>query len=134
MAREAAARSLVTPCLPRGDPVGETARPLAPSRPRRPPPVPLSHGTAVMSQLKPRARTRPPRAKKAALDVVHPHAAAIDVHSDLHVVCVGPDQVRSFGAYTVDLHAIAAHLAAHKVTTVVLESTGVYWVPLFELL
>jgi transposase len=66
--------------------------------------------------------------------VVHPHAAAIDVHSDNHVVCVGPNQVQTFGAYTVDLRAIAAHLSQHGVTTVVLESTGVYWVPLFELL
>ncbi len=69
-----------------------------------------------------------------APEVKNPHAAAIDVHSDNHVVCVGPDQVRTFGAYTVDLHAIADHLKQHGVTTVVLESTGVYWVPLFELL
>jgi hypothetical protein len=69
-----------------------------------------------------------------APQVVHPHAAAIDVHSNNHVVCVGPDQVETFGAYTVDLHAIVDHLRRHGVTTVVLESTGVYWVPLFELL
>ena len=69
-----------------------------------------------------------------APEVKNPHAAAIDVHSDNHVVCVGPDQVRTFGAYTVDLHAVADHLKQHGVTTVVLESTGVYWVPLFELL
>jgi transposase len=87
-----------------------------------------------MSQRQPPARPRPPRAAKAALSVVHPHAAAIDVHSDLHVVCVGPGQVRSFGAYTAELRAIAEHLASHGVTTVVLESTGVYRVPLFELL
>jgi transposase len=70
----------------------------------------------------------------AALAVVHPHAAAIDVHSDNHVVCVGPGQVQTFGAYTCDLHTIADHLRAHGVTTVVLESTGVYWIPLFEIL
>jgi len=69
-----------------------------------------------------------------APEVKNPHAAAIDVHSDNHVVCVGPDQVLTFGAYTVDLHAIVTHLRQHGVTTVVLESTGVYWVPLFELL
>lgn len=69
-----------------------------------------------------------------APEVVNPHAAAIDVHSDNHVVCVGPDQVRTFGAYTVDLRAIVEHLRQYGVTTVVLESTGVYWVPLFELL
>jgi transposase len=65
---------------------------------------------------------------------VHPHAAAIDVHSDNHVVCVGPNQVETFGAYTVDLQAIVAYLKQHEVTSVVLESTGVYWIPLFELL
>jgi transposase len=69
-----------------------------------------------------------------APQIVNPHAAAIDVHSDNHVVCVGPNQVQTFAAYTVDLHALADHLQQHGVTTVVLESTGVYWVPLFELL
>ena len=73
-------------------------------------------------------------ASAATLAVVHPHAAAIDVHSDNHVVCVGPNQVQTFGAYAVDLQAITDHLAQHGVTTVVLESTGVYWAPLFELL
>jgi transposase len=66
--------------------------------------------------------------------VRNPHAAAIDVHSDNHVVCVGPEAVQTFGAYTCDLHAIAEHLKAHGVTTVVLESTGVYWIALFEVL
>jgi transposase len=83
----------------------------------------------------PQARRRRPAAAPAQpLVVVHPHAAAIDVHSDNHVVCVGPDQVETFGAYTADLQEIAAHLARHGVTSVVLESTGVYWIPLFELL
>jgi transposase len=70
----------------------------------------------------------------ATLHVVNPHAAAIDVHSDNHVVCVGPDCVQTFGAYTADLHALADYLRQHGIRTVVLESTGVYWVPLFELL
>jgi transposase len=73
-------------------------------------------------------------ANAAPLAVVHPHAAAIDVHSDNHVVCVGPQQVQTFGAYTADLHALADHLSRHGVTTVVLESTSVYWIPLFEVL
>lgn len=70
----------------------------------------------------------------AALHVVHPHAAAVDVHSNNHVACVGPDQVRTFGAYSADLHALAEWSTQAGVTTVVLESTGVYWIPLFELL
>jgi len=62
------------------------------------------------------------------------NAAAVDVHSDNHVACVGPDQVRTFGAYSADLHALADWFAQAGVTSVVLESTGVYWIPLFELL
>jgi transposase len=87
-----------------------------------------------MRQAQQKIRKRVAGKTVTTLGVVHPHAAAIDVHSDNHVVCVGPNQVQTFGAYTVDLQAIADHLAQHGVTTVVLESTGVYWVPLFELL
>ncbi len=76
----------------------------------------------------------PAKLEAAPLHVLHPHAAAVDVHSDNHVACVGPDQVRTFGAYSADLHALADWFAACGVTTVVLESTGVYWIPLFELL
>src|SRR5262245_23515670 len=60
-----------------------------------------------------------------APQVINPHAAAIDVHSENQVVCVGPDQVRTFGADTVDLQVIADYLSQYGVTTVVLESTGV---------
>jgi transposase len=73
-----------------------------------------------------------------ALPVVHPHAAGIDVHSDMHMVCVpadsAADRVRQFGANTADLHEIVAWLKDCGVKTVALESTGVYWIPLFELL
>lgn len=87
-----------------------------------------------MDRHKPPNQPTPTPTTATPLTIVHPHAAAIDVHSDLHVVCVGPGQVQSFGAYTTDLHALATHLSRHGVTSVVLESTGVYWVPLFELL
>ena len=66
---------------------------------------------------------------KPTFEIVHPHAAGIDIHSDTHVVCVGLGQVQSFGAFTVDLHAIVAHLREHGVLTVAMESTGVYWIP-----
>jgi transposase len=88
-------------------------------------------------------RNRPP----TPIPVQHPHAAGIDVHSDMHMVCVPPGSaspadpdtglpahVRRFGAYAADLRAIADHLAAAGVTTVAMESTGVYWIPLFEVL
>ena len=65
-------------------------------------------------------------------------AAGIDIGSDRHLVAVpqGSDDVsvRQFGAFTSDLHAIADWLKKCGVTTVAMESTGVYWIPLFELL
>ncbi|HEY5316954.1 MAG TPA: IS110 family transposase [Solirubrobacteraceae bacterium] len=81
-------------------------------------------------------RRKPPEPEPdpASLHVVHPHAAAVDVHSDNHVACVGPDRVRTFAAYSADLHALADWFTENGVTSVVLESTGVYWIPLFELL
>jgi transposase len=75
---------------------------------------------------------------KAALHVINPDAAGIDVHSNMHMVCVpadrDPNPVRQFGANTADLQAIVAWLKKCSVKTVALESTGVYWIPLYELL
>ena len=100
------------------------------------------------TQAPPKPAPQPPRAQPAALPVLNPNAAGIDVHSDMHMVCVpadrvapapaqaagAPANVRSFGANSCDLTAIADWLAECGVTTVAMESTGVYWVPLFELL
>jgi len=74
----------------------------------------------------------------AELKQVNLNAAGIDVGATMHFVCVpqGRDSqpVRSFGAFTADLEAIADWLAQCGVTTVAMEATGVYWIPLFELL
>ena len=74
----------------------------------------------------------------AALNVINPDAAGIDVHSDMHMVCVPADRdanpVRQFGANTADLQEIVTWLKKCRVRTIALESTGVYWIPLFELL
>ena len=80
----------------------------------------------------------PVPASSAPLHVINPDAAGIDVHSNMHMVCVPADReadpVRQFGANTADLQEIAAWLKKCRVKTVALESTGVYWIPLFELL
>lgn len=72
------------------------------------------------------------------LQHINVHAAGIDIGSDRHLVAVpeGSDEVsvREFGAFTSDLHDIADWLEKCGVTTVAMESTGVYWIPLFELL
>jgi transposase len=66
------------------------------------------------------------------------NAAGIDIGSERHLVAVpeGRDtvSVREFGTFTTDLQALARWLKQCGVTTVAMESTGVYWIPLFELL
>ena len=73
-----------------------------------------------------------------ALPMVHPNAAAIDVGARMHMAAVGPERtaepVRSFGTFTTDLHRLADWFAECGVETAVMESTSVYWIPIFELL
>ncbi|HUQ72138.1 MAG TPA: IS110 family transposase [Planctomycetaceae bacterium] len=80
-------------------------------------------------------RDRPPSEE---LRAVHPDAAGIDVHSEFHFVAVpsgrDPQPVRRFSAFTDDLERLADWLTACGVKSVAMESTGVYWIPLFELL
>jgi transposase len=71
---------------------------------------------------------------------MYPNAAGIDIGSTFHFVAVPPGRgtvgqdVRRFEAFTADLSALADWLKACGIDTVVMESTGVYWIPLFELL
>ena len=83
------------------------------------------------------------------LRVTNRHAAGIDIHTQVHWVAVPPEDapppprdqpadlpkhVRRFGTCTADLMALADWLTQCGVKTIALESTGIYWVPLFELL
>ena len=74
----------------------------------------------------------------AGMSRVNEDAAGIDIGAEEIVVCVAGDEntqiVRAFGNYTVDLQAIGVWLKEHNVKTVAMESTGVYWIPLFEVL
>ncbi len=78
------------------------------------------------------------RAKAAGLPIVNARAAAIDIGSRFHVVAVPPDRcdesVQTFQAFTGDLHRMAAWLTGIGVSTVAMESTGVYWVAVYEVL
>ena len=70
--------------------------------------------------------------------IVHPNAAGIDVGSEGHVVAVPADRdaeaVRTFGVFTADLRTLAGWLKRCGVTSVVLESTGIYWMSLCDFL
>ena len=76
-----------------------------------------------------------------ALDVlkqINHHAAGLDIGSEEIYVCVPADRdeqsVRVFDTFTVDLHALADWLTACQIETVAMESTGVYWIPVYEIL
>jgi len=80
----------------------------------------------------------PSRLRRARLRVVNPRSAGIDIGSRFHVVAVpaelDDDPVRKFSSFTNDLKAMAEWLLAIDIKTVAMESTGIYWVPLYEIL
>lgn len=72
------------------------------------------------------------------LSKVHPAAAAIDIGATIHVAAVSPDRdkdpVRTFQTFTEELNRLADWFGECGVKTVVMESTGVYWIPIYEVL
>lgn len=76
--------------------------------------------------------------QKQKLSLINPDAAGIDVGSQVHYVCVPQGRcetpVRKFDCFTPDLYALAAWLKSCGIKTVAMESTGVYWIPLFQVL
>ena len=89
-----------------------------------------------------RSRSRQSSGKKAKhpslLNRINRNAAGIDCGSEAHFASVPPERdsepVRSFKTFTADLHRLADWLEACKIKTVAMESTGVYWIPIFEIL
>ncbi len=73
-----------------------------------------------------------------ALDIVHRDAAGIDIGGSEHWVAVNPERdaepVRCFGCFTADIHMMADWLAQKGVRSVAMQSTGVYWMPVLEIL
>src|SRR5712692_9692139 len=94
-----------------------------------------------MSRNKPTGKQKGSVQKKVdwkALAIVHPDAAGIDVGGSEHWVAVSPDRdpepVRRFGCFTADLREMARWLIDRGVRSVAMQSTGVYWMPVFEVL
>lgn len=85
-----------------------------------------------------RRRSPKPRVSPSVLERINPNTAGIDCGSAEHFVAVPPDRdttpVRSFPTFTGDLHRLADWLTACRVTSVAMEATGVYWIPLYEIL
>jgi transposase len=72
------------------------------------------------------------------LQVLHPDAAGIDIGNESHFVAIPPDRdatpIREFGSWTSDLREMASWLKAHGIRTVAMQSTGVYWIAVQEVL
>ena len=75
---------------------------------------------------------------RSGLSLMNPDAAGVDIGSAAHFVAVPLDRdeepVREFASFTADLNALADWLEQCGIKTVAMESTGVYWIPLYELL
>jgi transposase len=94
-----------------------------------------------MSRKRPAGKQKGSVQKKVdwkALEIMHPDAAGIDVGGSEHWVAVSPDRdpdpVRRFGCFTADLREMAQWLVKKGVRSVAMQSTGVYWMPVFEVL
>ena len=82
--------------------------------------------------------SRRPRRGRSKLTLVNGDAAGLDVGATFHVVAIPAERdtqpVRTFQSFTADLHALAEWLEAAGIRTIAMESTGVYWVPVYEVL
>tara|TARA_R110002072_G_scaffold269038_1_gene428154 strand:+ start:541 stop:1902 length:1362 start_codon:yes stop_codon:yes gene_type:complete len=76
--------------------------------------------------------------KNPTIETVNAGAAAVDIGSREHMAAVNPDvtdaPIRAFGTFTRDLHDLAVWFKSHGVTSIAMESTGVYWIPAYEIL
>lgn len=89
------------------------------------------------ANLQDRAKLKSPEGG-LELQIMHPRAAGIDVGNEEHWVAIPPDldpePVRCFGCFTRDLKNMANFLVEHGINTVAMQSTGVYWIPLYDIL
>lgn len=91
-------------------------------------------------EASPASKARPirKRAKTASLSIAYPNACGIDIGATSHFVAVPADRdaepVQEFPAFTADLEHLVRWLRQCAITAVAMESTGVYWIPLFEML
>lgn len=79
-----------------------------------------------------------PASAIANLPSINPNAAGIDIGCDRHWVSVPPGRdsecVKNFGCFTANLYALADWLVQCGIETVAMEATGVYWIPVFQIL
>ena len=100
--------------------------------------LPFTVKEPAMKDKSERRSSKRTRRERKILEKIHLNAAGIDIGSESHWVAVPEDRdeqpVREFKSFTHELIALADWLAACGIDTVAMESTGVYWIPLYEIL
>ena len=95
-------------------------------------------GNVRLSRRQRKELKRQLASENCGLDIVHPDAAGIDIGGSEHSVAVAPDRdpepVRKFGCFTADLIRMAEWLKACGIRTVAMQSTGVYWFAVYDVL
>jgi transposase len=91
-----------------------------------------------MNRKQRRETMRKIQSEDLSLEVIHPDAAGIDIGNEIHYVAVPPSRddqpVRRFGCTTGELKAMAAWLKQCRIRTVAMQSTGVYWISVYDIL
>src|SRR5215469_10866498 len=99
---------------------------------------PLTHHWEEMNRKQRRELTRKIQNQDLSLEVVHPDAAGIDIGNESHYLAVpsirDSQPVQRFGCTTGELQAMAEWLKQCRIRTVAMQSTGVYWVAVYDLL
>ncbi len=99
---------------------------------------PRTHHWEEMNRKQRRELTRKIQSQDLSLEVVHPDAAGIDIGNESHYVAVPSTRdsqpVRRFGCTTGELQAMAEWLKQCRIQTVAMQSTGVYWVAVYDIL
>ena len=91
-----------------------------------------------MNRKQRREMTRKIQSEDISLEMIHPDAAGIDIGNESHYVAVPPTRdsqpVRRFGCTTAELKAMADWLKQCGIRTVAMQSTGVYWIAVYDIL
>jgi transposase len=99
---------------------------------------PTQHHWHEMNRKQRRETMRRIQSEDLSLEVIHPDAAGIDIGNESHYVAVPPSRdsqpVRRFGCTTAELKAMAAWLQQCGIRTIAMQSTGVYWVAVYDIL
>jgi transposase len=94
--------------------------------------------TFLLNRKQKKELARRLQSKNPGLEIVHRNAAGIDIGNSAHYVALSPDRdpesVRRFDCFTADLYRMDDWLQSCGVKTVAMQSTGVYWIPLYDIL